>query len=144
VRIGWNPPLELALLALVTVQVLKFLSTLILQRRVDFRRLVGMGGMPSSHSASVAALATAIGLEAGWDSPLFAVAAFFSLIVMHDAAGIRRAAGMQAQVLNRMLEELREHHTIGGERLIEFLGHTPLQVLAGTAYGIVLALALHP
>lgn len=142
--IDWNPPLALALLALVSVQLLKFGGTLILERRVDVRRLLGTGGMPSSHSASASALATSVGLAAGWGSPLFAVAAYFALVVLYDATGIRRAAGRQAAVLNRMLEELKEHHTIEGDRLIELLGHTPLEVVAGTVYGIVLAFALYP
>ena len=84
-----------------------------------------------------------MGLQEGWNSPIFGVAAFFSMIVMYDAAGIRRAAGRQARVLNRMIDDLKAHHVIGGERLIELLGHTPLEVLAGTAYGIALALVLH-
>ncbi len=142
--IAWNPALTLAILALVTVQLIKFGTTLVLARRVDFQRLTGTGGMPSSHAASVAALATAVGLEEGWRSPLFGVAAFFSLVVMYDAAGIRRAAGRQARILNRMIDDLKAHHVIGGEQLIELLGHTPLEVLIGTAYGIVLALVLHP
>jgi acid phosphatase family membrane protein YuiD len=141
--IALNPPLVLAVLALVTVQIMKFAITLIAHRRVDFQRLTGTGGMPSSHAASVAALATTVGLQEGWNSPIFGVAAFFSMIVMYDAAGIRRAAGRQARVLNRMIDDLKAHHVIGGERLIELLGHTPLEVLAGTAYGIALALVLH-
>jgi uncharacterized protein len=139
-----NPPLMLALLAMTTAQAFKFGSTLISRRRVDFTRLVGTGGMPSAHSASVTALAMAAGLSEGWNSPLFGVAAFFALVVMYDATGIRRAAGRQAQVLNRMLEELKEYHTLEAERLKELLGHTPLEVLAGAAYGAFLALALHP
>lgn len=141
--IALNPPLVLAVLALVTVQIMKFAITLIAHRRVDFQRLTGTGGMPSSHAASVAALATTVGLQEGWNSPIFGVAAFFSMIVTYDAAGIRRAAGRQARVLNRMIDDLKAHHVIGGERLIELLGHTPLEVLAGTAYGIALALVLH-
>lgn len=141
--IALNPPLVLAVLALVTVQIMKFAITLIAHRRVDFQRLTGTGGMPSSHAASVAALATTVGLQEGWNSPIFGVAAFFSMIVMYDAAGIRRAAGRQARVLNRMIDDLKAHHVIGGERLIELLGHTPLEVLAGTAYGIALALVLY-
>ncbi len=141
--IALNPPLVLAVLALVTVQIMKFALTLIVRRRVDFRRLTGTGGMPSSHAASVAALATTVGLQEGFDSPIFGVAAFFSLIVMYDAAGIRQAAGRQARVLNRMIDDLKAHHVIGGERLIELLGHTPLEVMAGTAYGVALALVLY-
>lgn len=142
--IAWNPPLVLALLALITVQLLKFVIALAVRRRVDFQRLTGTGGMPSSHAASVSALATAVGLSEGWNSTLFGVATFFSLIVMYDAAGIRRAAGRQARILNRMIEDLKAQHVIEGERLIELLGHTPMEVFTGTAYGIVLALALHP
>jgi acid phosphatase family membrane protein YuiD len=142
--VAWNPPLVLAVLALTTVQILKFIITLVVQRRVDFERLTGTGGMPSSHAASVAALATSTGLQAGWSSPLFGVAAFFSLVVMYDAAGIRRAAGRQARVLNRMIDDMKAHHVIEGERLIELLGHTPLEVLIGTAYGIALAVVLQP
>jgi uncharacterized protein len=139
-----NPPLILAVLAMVTAQGFKFTSALISRRRFDFTRLLGTGGMPSAHSASVTALAVAAGLSEGWSSPLFGVASFFALVVMYDATGIRRAAGRQAQVLNRMLEELREYHTLEAERLKELLGHTPLEVLAGAAYGAFLALALHP
>ena len=141
---AWNPPLALALFALISVQLLKFVGTLILRKRLDLRRLVGTGGMPSSHSASASALATAVGLQVGWGSPLFAVATYFALVVLYDATGIRRAAGRQAAVLNRIIDELREHHTIEGERLRELLGHTPLEVLAGTTYGILVALALYP
>lgn len=140
----WNPPLILALVALLSVQILKLLITIVMQRRIDFERLLGTGGMPSSHSASAAALATAVGLESGFRSPLFAVAAFFSLVVMYDAAGIRRAAGRQARILNRMIDDMAEGHAIEGERLIELLGHTPVEVVVGTAYGIGLALWLYP
>ena len=72
------------------------------------------------------------------------MAAFFSVITMYDATGIRRAAGRQARILNRMIDEMREHHTLHGERLAELLGHTPLEVLVGAVYGALLAFALHP
>jgi uncharacterized protein len=142
--IGWNPPLALALLAMMTAQGFKFLRTLVRRNRPDFTRLIGTGGMPSAHSASVTALSTAIGIGHGWNSPLFGVAAFFSLVTMYDATGIRRAAGKQARVLNRLMEDLREHHTIDFERLGELLGHTPLEVLVGALYGALLAFLLHP
>lgn len=140
----WNPPLVLAVLAMSTAQLFKFLRAMAVRRRPDFTRLVGTGGMPSAHSASVTALSTAVGLGEGWTSPIFAVAAFFSLVTMYDATGIRRAAGKQAQVLNRMLDEMREYHKLDPERLSELLGHTPLEVIVGALYGAVLALALHP
>lgn len=142
--IGWNPPLVLAVISMVTVQIIKFVSNLILNRRIDFERLSGTGGMPSSHAASVSSLATAVGLQAGFDSPIFAVAAFFSMVVMYDAAGIRRAAGRQARVLNRMIDDLKAHQVVEGETLRELLGHTPIEVFVGTAYGIGLALILYP
>jgi acid phosphatase family membrane protein YuiD len=141
--IDWNPPLVLALLALFSAQLFKFGTALIMARRVDFTRLTGMGGMPSAHSASVCALATAVGLESGFGSALFGAVAFFSVLVLYDAAGIRQAASRQARVLNRMLDDLKAHHSIQGERLIELLGHTTLEVVVGAAYGIALALLLY-
>lgn len=142
--VAWNPPLALALLAMTTVQGFKFSRTLIGRRRPDFTRLIGTGGMPSAHSASVTALTTAVGIGHGWNTPLFGVAAFFSLITMYDATGIRRAAGKQARALNRLVDDLRHHHSIGTERLGELLGHTPLEVLVGAVYGALLAFLLHP
>lgn len=142
--VAWNPPLALALLAMLSAQAFKFLRALATRRRPDFTRLVGTGGMPSAHSASVTALSTAVGLAEGWHSTLFGVAAFFSLVVMYDATGIRRAAGMQARILNRMLEEMHDLHKLKPERLSELLGHTPLEVLVGAVYGALLAFALHP
>lgn len=142
--VAWNPPLLLALIAMFTAQLFKFVRTLARRHRPDFTRLVGTGGMPSAHAASVTALTMAVGLGQGWNSPLFGVSAFLSLVVMYDATGIRRAAGRQAQILNRMLEEMKDYHRLDPERLTELLGHTPLEVLVGAAYGALLAFALHP
>jgi uncharacterized protein len=142
--VAWNPPLLLAILAMTSAQAFKFLSTLVRRRRVDFTRLLGTGGMPSSHSASVTALTVAVGLGHGWNSTIFGVTAFVSLIVMYDATGIRRAAGRQAQILNRMLEDLKDYHKLHGERLKELLGHTPMEVLVGAAYGAFIAFSFHP
>jgi uncharacterized protein len=142
--IGFNPPLMLALTAMVTAQLFKFFFAWGLYRRPDFTRLVGTGGMPSSHAATVTALSTAVGMEAGWHSTLFGAVAFFSLVIMYDATGIRRAAGKQAQILNRMLVELKDYHKLEPVRLKELLGHTPLEVFVGAAYGIFIALMLHP
>jgi uncharacterized protein len=139
-----NPPLALAIVAMVTVQLFKFFFAWGLNRRLDFTRLVGTGGMPSSHAASVTALTVAVGLEAGWDSTLFGAVAFFSLVIMYDATGIRRSAGKQAAILNQMLVELKDYHKLEPVRLKELLGHTPLEVLAGAAYGAFLAAMLHP
>jgi acid phosphatase family membrane protein YuiD len=142
--IRFNPPLVLAVIAMTTVQIFKFLLNWVRYGRPDFTRLVGTGGMPSSHAASVTALSTSVGLDAGWRSALFGVTVFFSLVIMYDATGIRRATGRQAQILNRMLEELQEYHKLEPVRLKELLGHTPLEVFAGAAYGCLVALLLTP
>jgi len=141
--IDWNPSLVIALITLFSAQLIKFLGTWVTRRTVDFTRLTGMGGMPSSHAASVSALSTVLGLERGWDSPLFGGIAFLSLLIIYDATGIRQAAAAQARVLNRMLDDLRAHHTLGGERVSELLGHTVVEVVAGAAYGVALALLLY-
>jgi acid phosphatase family membrane protein YuiD len=142
--IRWNPPLVLAIFALTAAQIFKFSRTLLLERRVDFTRLTGMGGMPSSHAAAVAALSTAVGLETGWTSTLFGSVAFVSLLIIYDATGIRQAASSQARLLNQILEDLKAHHTIRGERVVESLGHTVLEVTVGAAFGVAVALALYP
>lgn len=118
-------------------QLLKALLFAIQRRRFDFRWLITTGGMPSSHSASVMALSTLVGLREGWDSPLFGVTLYFSVIVMYDAAGLRRAAGKQAAVLNRIVDELSRTHAVPQERLMELLGHTPMEVLVGALLGVV-------
>ena len=107
--------------------------------RWNLRRFVETGGMPSSHAASVAALSTAVGLEEGFRSPLFSATLFFSLIVMYDAAGLRRAAGRQAAVLNRLIDEHFKHPEKGTQKLMELLGHTPLEVLVGALIGTLSA-----
>jgi hypothetical protein len=107
---------------------------------VNFKRLVELGGLPSAHSASVAALSTGVALEQGVQSPLFGVTAFYSLMTMYDAAGIRRSAGRQAEVLNRIVDDLKITRRVPEERLLELLGHTPFEVLAGAAFGILIGL----
>jgi len=139
----WNPPLVLALTALFSAQLFKFGFTALRAGRPDFTRLTGMGGMPSAHTASVSALSTAVGLETGWTSPVFGAVAFFSLLVLYDATGIRQAAAHQARLLNQMLNDLKAHHSIEGERVSESLGHTVLEVFVGAAYGVALALLLY-
>jgi acid phosphatase family membrane protein YuiD len=98
--------------------------------------------MPSAHSASVAALSTGVALEEGVTSPLFGVTVFFSLLTMYDAAGIRRSAGRQAEVLNRIVDDLQVSGKVHEERLLELLGHTPFEVLVGATFGIAFALAM--
>ncbi|NLM41309.1 MAG: divergent PAP2 family protein [Firmicutes bacterium] len=133
-----NRVLMTALLAWAVAQVLKIVSWAVTRGKFNVRRLVEPGGMPSSHSAFVTSLATGIGISEGFDSTLFALAAVFALVVMYDAAGVRRAAGKQARVLNAIIEDLnrREVHP---ERLRELLGHTPVEVVVGALLGIVVA-----
>ena len=140
-----NQLLLVSLIACFTAQGLKVIIELIRNGKVNFRFLVTTGGMPSAHSALVGSLATAVGLTLGWSRPEFAIAALFAVIVMYDAAGVRQAAGKQARILNKMLDELYEGETqFTEERLKELLGHTPVQVLAGLALGITIAVFALP
>jgi acid phosphatase family membrane protein YuiD len=116
-------------------------SDFVVHRRWNLRRFVGTGGMPSSHAATVSALSTAVGLKEGFGTTLFGVTLYFSLIVMYDAAGLRQAAGRQAAILNRLIDEHFEHPEKNTHRLMELLGHTPLEVLVGAILGVVSALA---
>lgn len=125
------------------VQCTKIVIELIKNKKLNLRRIVGSGGMPSSHSAFVCSLATTIGITEGVSSPLFAMAVALSAIVMYDAAGVRRAAGKQAKILNQIIESEGENIDVH-EKLIELLGHTPLEVYVGAFVGIVMAFLLAP
>lgn len=125
-----------AFIAWLVAQILKGLLSLIKHKKMDFRRFVGAGGMPSSHSAFVSALATGVGLTEGWASTSFALALVFSLVVMYDAAGVRLAASKQAQVLNKMVQELFDEREFHHERLKELIGHTPVEVIVGALLGV--------
>lgn len=125
------------------VQCTKIVIELIKNKKLNLRRIVGSGGMPSSHSAFVCSLATTIGITEGVSSPLFALAVALSAIVMYDAAGVRRAAGKQAKILNQIIESEGENINVH-EKLIELLGHTPLEVYVGALVGIVMAFLLTP
>jgi len=137
-----SKPLVLALASSAAAQLTKFLVAWGGEGKVNFKRLVELGGMPSAHSASVAALSTGVALEEGMGSPVFGVTVFFSLLTMYDAAGIRRSAGRQAEVLNRIVDDLQVSGKVREERLLELLGHTPFEVLVGATFGILFALAL--
>ena len=122
------------------VQGYKGLEHYLRTRHWNLRRFVETGGMPSSHAASVAALSTSVAIQEGLRSALFGVTVYFSLIVMYDAAGLRRAAGRQAMILNRLIDEHFEHSEREKQRLMELLGHTPLEVLVGAILGVGTAL----
>ena len=123
-------------------QAAKVTLTSVRQRRLNLRVLAETGGMPSSHSAIVAGLTTAVGKYSGVSSASFAIALIFSFVVMYDAAGLRRAAGRQAEVLNRLVEDLVHMRGVQEARLRELLGHTPIEVLAGALIGFVVGLIL--
>lgn len=122
------------------IQLFKFIYDLVKSKKFNFKRLMQAGGMPSSHSGVVISLTTMIGKNVGINSPLFAVALIFSFIVMYDAAGVRRAAGKQAKLLNKIVETLGLTSLQVSERLVEVLGHTPVQVIVGAAIGVIVGL----
>lgn len=113
------------------------------EKRFNFKWFVGTGGMPSSHAASATALATSVGTTYGFDSGLFAMAITFAVIVMFDAQGVRFSSGRQAEILNKMLDDIYWKKKMDEEKLKEFLGHTPVQVWAGAALGILVSLLLY-
>lgn len=130
--------------AALSAQILKSILYLILRRPVNFKTLIHTGGMPSSHSALVACLATSTGLIEGFSAPIFAVAVGFALIVMYDAAGLRQAAGRMAGILNKLTDDLYQHRQdYVPERLRELLGHTPFEVIVGASLGVMVAYVYH-
>ena len=129
---------------IVTAQIIKCLVFLIIRRKIDVRLFTTTGGMPSSHSAGVMGLSTAVGLINGFHSIEFAIAIGFACIVMYDAAGVRRAAGKQAACLNRIIMDIYKQDLVeAGGKLKELLGHTPMQVFVGALYGVIYACAVH-
>ncbi len=118
------------------IQTFKVLTELVVNKKLDVKRIVGAGGMPSSHSAIVCSLATCVGKEYGFDSGIFAISMVMAFVVMYDAAGVRRAAGKQARILNKILETPGLTTVEVQEKLVEVLGHTPIQVFVGALLGI--------
>ncbi|GAY44044.1 Acid phosphatase/vanadium-dependent haloperoxidase-related protein [Citrus sinensis] len=139
-----NFPLISAFVAFTIAQCAKFFTAWYKERRWDLKQLIGSGGMPSSHSATVTALAMAVGFQEGFGGPLFATALILACVVMYDATGVRLQAGRQAEVLNQIVYELPAEHPLAESRpLRELLGHTPAQVIAGALLGIVTAVIGH-
>ena len=124
----------------IIIQIFKFVVDFIKNKKVNFKRLVGSGGMPSSHSAVVTCLATTVGIIEGFDSSQFALAVGFALVVMYDAAGVRRAAGKQARILNQLITSNKKINN--NEKLKELLGHTPVEVAVGAVVGVLWALLM--
>ena len=143
IQLFQNQVLLCTSVAWIIAQTLKVFLLVRQQRRFDVRWFLGTGGMPSAHSAGVAALATGVGLENGFQTAGFAVAAMFALVTMFDAQGVRRAAGRQAVVLNKMIDEVYLSGQVSEERLKELIGHTPFEVFVGAAVGCLVALGMH-
>ena len=135
----FNSILFTAFLGWFIAQLLKMIFVLMHDRKLDWTRMIGSGGMPSSHSAFVTSLAMSVGLKDGFYSTTFAIAVVFAMVVMYAAAGIRRAAGQQAQILNRLIEQWNNSET-REKQLKELLGHTPVEVFAGAVLGVIIAI----
>ena len=122
------------------IQVFKTLWDLFKEKKFNFKRILGAGGMPSSHSAVVCCLSTLIGRDLGFDSAIFGLSVIMSLVVMYDAAGVRRAAGKQAKILNKIVNTPGLAIETVQEKLQEVLGHTPVEVFVGALLGVVIGL----
>ena len=142
-QLGRNPVLVAALASWFMAQIIKVFLGLIRTKKFDFRWLGRSGGMPSSHVAVSMCLACSIGLHYGFNSGLFALALGFAAITMFDAQGVRRHSGKQAVILNQIMEDVYENKGVQENRLKEFIGHTPVQVYAGGALGILVAILFY-
>jgi len=134
-----NKILITTILAWIIAQSIKVIIGVFRQKKFDFRWFVGTGGMPSSHAAGASCLAAAIGMDCGFDSAYFALAAAFALVVMFDAQGVRRATGRQARILNKITDDIYWQGRIEDSRLRELVGHTPIEVVAGFLLGVTIA-----
>lgn len=141
--ISHNKILVITLSVWALAQCVKVFLGVIRERRFNFRWFIGTGGMPSSHAAGATALATTIGLETGFNSLVFALAAVFALVTMFDAQGVRRSTGQQAEILNKILDDIYWKGKIESQRLAELIGHTPIQVLVGSVFGCFLSIIFY-
>lgn len=121
-------------------QALKVVIGIFRKKRFDFKLFLGSGGMPSAHTAGATCLATMAGLEQGFDSVYFALAFAFTIVVMFDAQGVRRSTGKQAEILNKVMDDIYWQGKIQETRLRELIGHTPVEVIMGLLLGITIAL----
>ena len=122
------------------IQAFKVIWDLVTTKKFNFKRIVGAGGMPSSHSAVVVSMATMIGRSSGINSSLFALSAIFAFVVMYDAGGVRREAGKQAHILNEIVNTPGLSQVEVNEKLVELVGHTPKQVIVGALIGLIVGL----
>ena len=137
-----NKYIHIPILLWLGIQLFKLIYDLVTTKKFNFKRILGAGGMPSSHSAVVMSLATLIGKNFGVDSAIFALSILFAFIVMYDACGVRRAAGKQAKVLNDIVNTKGLSNGQVQEKLQEALGHTPTQVFVGALIGLIAGLLL--
>jgi uncharacterized protein len=135
-------PLVAAVVSMTVAQVIKSVHSYLVSNKLDMRKVMTSGGMPSSHSAMVTALTVAIGLREGWLSSLFSISVVFSLIVLYDAAGVRRAVGKQGEILNQIMDDVLKGE-FKAQKVTQLLGHTPLEVIAGALLGAGIAFTLY-
>ncbi|OGW75538.1 MAG: hypothetical protein A2Z72_00190 [Omnitrophica bacterium RBG_13_46_9] len=140
IELAGNKILLITIYSWIIAQTIKVIMGVIKEKRFNFSWFLGTGGMPSSHAAGVTALASSVGLSFGFHSGIFAITLIFTLIVLFDAQGMRRSMGKQAEILNKMLDDIYWKHLIQEDRLKELLGHAPIEVFAGMALGIAVAL----
>lgn len=138
-----NYVLVVASVAWFTAQVIKVIYYFVVDKEFDWLHFFEAGGMPSAHSATVSALTISLGLVYGWNSPLFAISIVLALIVMYDATGVRREAGRQALLLNKMVEEIYASDRDKIKKLKEMIGHTPFEVVVGSAIGVFIAFLIY-
>lgn len=138
--IAFNKYIIVCMFVWLGIQIFKTLWDLVKEKKFNFKRILGAGGMPSSHSAVVCCLSTLIGRDLGFDSAIFGLSVIMSLVVMYDAAGVRRAAGKQAKILNKIVNTPGLAVETVQEKLQEVLGHTPVEVFVGAVIGIVVGL----
>ncbi|MCK5215906.1 MAG: divergent PAP2 family protein [Candidatus Omnitrophica bacterium] len=138
-----NKILIITLTVWALAQCIKVLIGVIVERKFNFRWFIGTGGMPSSHAAGATALATTCGLSTGFDSVIFALAAVFAMVTMFDAQGVRRSTGQQAEILNRVMDDIYWKGKIETNRLVELIGHTPIQVMIGSIVGCIMAIIFY-
>lgn len=131
-----------ALLGWLVAQSIKIIINSVKEKRFDFKWVIGTGGMPSAHSAGVMALATAVGIQEGFNSTIFIVILIVALVIAFDAQGVRRATGRQAEILNKILDDIYWRRKIQEDRLKELIGHTPFEVIVGSVVGIVIAILI--
>ena len=131
-------------ISIAITQLIKVINHLIVYKKINFMRFVETGGMPSSHSSSSSTLATLVAMRSGISSVSFAIILFFALFIMYEAAGVRRAAGDQAKILNDIVDNLvYTHKPITDKKLKELIGHTPTEVIMGCILGIIIACAFY-